>query len=440
MRARCIRERISARALTIMAVIGILFSASSPVLAGKPVKVTLDGASSSSNTPLALETESYQFRNLSGDNSCLGEDDHLVWKAIGDLQPGESFTFTPQYPACINHPAAISVQLSWQGSKLELSSTVPYRDYTSDDLSQTGKAVLAPVVGNTAQLCMFPYYQEENIYYSITVTNVGDSVAQDIVVDGRSENDWAKYYYSRCLNADADGDGWNDSLEHTMASLVRYIGYIDGQFQMNSLWGPNYLKAQADTIAADDEIDSYPADVNDDGRVDSLDIETIRRFLGQGDGIPLEQISPNPGDLAYFYNAVKQWRRYDLDGDGMVAQSDIDIVSTLDGYPVPMAEDIVAPTARVLSPANDSTVAKGSYQQIKGHVWDNVAIAKVEYLVDGQVECSATKPAPVWGTTSPYYSCWWNVPKRQGQHVIEIQVYDAAGNVSTSDPILVSAQ
>ena len=110
--------------------------------------------------------------------------------------------------------------------------------------------------------------------------------------------------------------------------------------------------------------------------------------------------------------AVKQWRRYDLDGDGMVAQSDIDIVSTLDGYPVPMAEDIVAPTARVLSPANDSTVAKGSYQQIKGHVWDNVAIAKVEYLVDGQVECSATKPAPVWGTTSPYYSCWWNVPKR----------------------------
>ena len=56
---------------------------------------------------------------------------------------------------------------------------------------QTGKAVLAPVVGNTAQLCMFPYYQEENIYYSITVTNVGDSVAQDIVVDGRSENDWS---------------------------------------------------------------------------------------------------------------------------------------------------------------------------------------------------------------------------------------------------------
>lgn len=389
-------------------------------------------------SPMAMDYERYKFRNLSGDNSCLGEDDTFEWQAIGGLKPGESFTFTPKYPGCDYHPAAISVALSWQGSDLELSSTVPDNDFASWDLSQQGRYITAPVVNNSAQLCMFPMYMANDIKYTVTVTNVGSTTASNVVVDGRSENDWAIHYYSRCINADADGDGWNDSLEHSMANQLNPLGYIDGVYQPYILWGSNYLKAKSDTADLDDEVDSSPVDFNDDGVVNHLDVEEINWYLGQGNGITLEQISPNSGILNYWAN-VREWRRYDLDGDGYVSETDIDIVNTMVGQPMPMSEDIIAPTARVVSPSAGDSIAKGGYYQIKGHAWDNAAITRVEYLVNGKVLCSVTDPVPTFGYTSPFYSCSWSVPKRGGQHDITIQVYDAAGNVAISDSVIVTA-
>ena len=215
-------------------------------------------------TPVAIEYENYNFRNLSGDNSCLGEDDAFKWKAIGDLQPGESFTFTPQYPGCDGHSAAVSINLSWEGSELELSSYAPQADGVSWDPNQKGQLIVAPNVANTAQLCMFPFYTTSDTYYTITVTNVGTTTAKNVTADGQSENDWSVFYHHRCLNADADGDGWNDSLEYSMGKLVSPNGYIDGVYQPYILWGSNYLKSGADTLAANDEIDSYPADFNDE--------------------------------------------------------------------------------------------------------------------------------------------------------------------------------
>ncbi|WP_432695477.1 Ig-like domain-containing protein [Marinobacterium sp. YM272] len=442
MASRIAMHALPKAAITLSVAFGLVLS--SHAMAAKPEgkgkNSTTTESTSPSSDPLSLTTENYNFRNLSGDNSCLGEDDHLIWEALGSLQPGESFSFTPKYAACNYHPAAITVQLEWEGSELQLSSTVPYRDYSSSDIEQTGKAVIAPNVGNTSQLCMFPNYKEEGINYTITVTNVGDTAANNIVVDGHSENDWVRYYYNRCVNADADNDGWNDALEHTMGSLVRYIGYIDGEFQMDKLWGPNYLRAQADTLSAHDEVDSYPADFNDDGAVDQFDLDRIALHLGEGNGVPLEAISPNPSDPAYLYSNVFEWRRFDLDGDGYVSQSDIDIVASLVGYILPMTEDIIAPTARVVYPADNGTIAKGGYTLIKGHVWDNASIVQVDYIVNGRTECSATRPSPNWGTTSPFYYCGWQVPKKQGTHDIEIQVQDAAGNISSSGIVQVIAQ
>ncbi|GGO80107.1 hypothetical protein GCM10011348_16070 [Marinobacterium nitratireducens] len=441
-RFRYFRAHHSARTLSLIAPLGLALCLSGTALAGKPTsaKGNRQGADNGVSTPLALSRETYQFRNLSGDNSCLGEDDHLIWEAIGDLAPGESFTFTPKYPACNYHPAAISVQLSWAGSELELSSTVPYDDFSSSNSDQTGMDIVATRVGNSAQLCMFPNYKEAGIYYSVTLTNTGDTLAENIVVDGRSENDWAVFYYNRCMNADGDADGWNDSLEHTMANLVRYVTSSGGESAMNTVWGPNYLKSQPSTMSANDEIDSYPADVNDDGQVDQLDIDRISQYLGQGNGIPLAAISANPGDPGYLYLNTHKWRRFDLDADGYVSQTDVDIVASLMGYPMPMTEDIIAPTARILSPANGSIIARGGLIQIEGHAWDNAAIARVDYIADGQVICSATEPSPVWGATSPFHNCWWDVPKKQGDHIIEIQVFDAAGNMSTSESVQVLAQ
>ncbi|NVK39848.1 MAG: hypothetical protein HWE39_01280 [Oceanospirillaceae bacterium] len=436
------RARDSLSATSILVPLGFALCLSGTAIAGKPTSTNgnKQGADNSVSTPLALSRDTYQFRNLSGDNSCLGEDDHLIWEAIGDLEPGESFTFTPQYPACNYHPAAISVQLSWQGSELELSSTVPYDDFSSSNSDQTGMEIVAPTVGNSAQLCMFPNYKEEGVYYSVTVTNTGDALAENIVVDGRSENDWAVFYYSRCLNADGDGDGWNDSLEHTMANLVRYVTSSDGESALNTVWGPNYLKSHPSTSSAYDEIDSYPPDVNDDGQVDQLDIDRLSQFLGQGNGIPLSAISANPGDPGYLYLNTHKWRRFDLDADGYVSQADVDIVAALIGYPLPVSEDIIAPTARLLWPADGDSVTRGSLIQLKGHVWDNAAITRVDYIVDGQPVCSVSEPSPVWGTTSPFYQCWWDLPKKQGYHDIEIRVQDGAGNLATSQRIQVLAQ
>lgn len=397
-----------------------------PTYAGKPGVTNNTGTS---YVPMSMEYENYNFRGLSGDNSCLGEDDVFTWKAVGSLKPGESFTFTPKYSACNGHPAEISVVSTWQSSVLQVSSNVPDNDFASWDSSQKGKQIIAPVVGNSAQLCMFPLYQSDGIDYTITVTNVGQATANNVIIDGHSNNDWASNYYKRCLNADADHDGWNDSLEHSMANLVYPIGYINGQFQPYILWGTNYLKAEAESGNVNDEIDGSPADFNDDGIIDNRDVDAVTSRLGEGNGIPLESISPNPSDAGYYWANVKKWRRYDLDGDGYVAQTDINIVQSLVGQLMPMLADTIPPTARVIPPLS-GIVPKGNYYQIQGHVWDNSAISKVEYLVDGKTVCSLSGAA---------YACWWNVPKRQVSHTIEIRVQDAAGNITVSDTATVSA-
>lgn len=105
-----------------------------------------------------------------------------------------------------------------------------------------------------------------------------------------------------------------------------------------------------------------------------------------------------------------------------------------------MPQDGIAPTARVTTPATGATVPRGKYYQIRGHVWDNAAVSRVEYLVDGRTACLITDPVPTFGYESPFYSCYWAVPRRQGSHEIAIRVYDAAGNLALSDGVSVMAQ
>lgn len=378
---------------------------------------------------LTVNYERYFFQPAY-DESCLGEDDALRWQATGSLAPGESYTYTPRAPGCRSHAAVVAVVLSWEGSELELSSTVPDNDFASRDTNQQGQQIVAPVIGNTAQLCMFPFYSLQEGAYAITVTNVGHSVASNVVLEGLNENDWLIFYYPLCLNADADHDLWNDSLEHSMANLVYHSdGGIDAPF---NLWGTNYLKVNSDTVVPYDEVDTYPPDINDDNFVGLADVSAITGHLGEGNGIPLESISPNPSP-EFYYNNTRSWRRYDLDGDGQVSQTDVDIVSGLVGQPVPPFQDRVTPTARVLSPADGASVQRGQWFPIRGHVWDNAAITRVEYLVNGNVVCSATNPVPTFAFDSPFYNCSWVVPKRRGAvYKLTIRVVDASGNMTTS--------
>lgn len=386
--------------------------------------------------PMALDHEDYYFR-IAGEDTCLGEDDELDWVASGSLAPGESFSFTPQKGSCSSHPAAISVVANWSNGFLELSSTVPDADYSSWDEEQYGRSIIAPVIGQTAQLCMFPEFSGDGIHYTVTVTNISAETVDGIELHGRHENDWIVFYYPRCFRADADADGWNDSLEHTMANLVYPNGYVDGIYQPDILWGSNYLRARAVTAQVDDEIDSYPADINDDGWVDEIDQATVESHLGEGNGIPLEDISPNSNENSYHANALT-WRRYDLDGDGFVGVEDVHIVHQLLQLIVPTTSDIISPTARITVPADGASVPRGQSVMIKGHAWDNLALSRVDYLVNGKIICSNTDPLPGFGSVSPFYFCWWTVPKRNMSHQLEVRAYDAAGNVTTSRRVSVN--
>ena len=85
-------------------------------------------------------------------------------------------------------------------------------------------------------------------------------------------------------------------------------------------------------------------------------------------------------------------------------------------------------------PRDGQTVSSAQYQLIEGHVWDNAAITKVEYRVNGRTICLLSNPLPSFGFDSPFYQCWWKVPRRGSSHEIEIRVTDAAGHVETGIP------
>ena len=436
------QTRILARFSVALSAVLLAYAPASPVLAkpdgpggGKGGK----GGTSNPSTfvPMNLELERYYFR-VAGEDSCLGEDDALEWEAMGSLAPGESFSFTPAVPGCDGHPAAITVMAKWPEGTLELTSTVPDADFTSWDPDQAGRMIQAPDVGVRAQLCMFPAWTGAGRTYTVTVTNAGNEAVHDISLHGRHENDWSLYYYPRCLNADADGDGWNDSLEHSMALLLYPIGYIDGVFQPDVLWGSNYLRSSPRSPESQDEIDSYPPDFNDDGRVDAVDLARLDAHRGRGNGVPLSDISPDPGENG-FYNNSLAWRRFDLDGDGYVDEADRHIVEGLAGQSLPPAVDSIAPTSRLTSHSNGDLVGRGEYVLLTSHVWDNAAILRVDYLVNGKAVCSVDEPAPDFGFTSPMKMCWWSVPRKPGSYEIEVRVYDAAGNVGSSPQIRVDS-
>ena len=106
---------------------------------------------------------------------------------------------------------------------------------------------------------------------------------------------------------------------------------------------------------------------------------------------------------------------------------------------VPMTSDSVSPTARVTAPLEGESVPRGGEVRIMAHAWDNSALTRVDYLVNGRTVCSKTDPLPGYGFTSPLYFCWWQVPKRNQTHSIEVRAYDAAGNSNTSRQIFVTS-
>jgi hypothetical protein len=296
-------------------------------LKGTQATLVAEASLTVDSAPLSLVSESYFFRwNPSA--TCVSEDDTLDWSAAGWLAPGQSWSFSPRFPDC-NDARAVMVHVAAGSSALlRVSTVMPVSDGISNNPGQAGKTIAATTAGGTAQLCMFPNTSfTAPTGYTITVTNIGTTTASNVTLTGQDYNDWIYFYWSPCLAADADHDGWSDSYEHAMAQLIYPTGnYLNGALPA----GSDYLRS-CGTPIANDEFDFWPPDFDDDGVVTQADVDLLAANLGQGNGIAWAQVSPNSGIPQYFWNHVGAWNRFDLNADGMVDSKDLAIVQSMLG-------------------------------------------------------------------------------------------------------------
>ena len=94
----------------------------------------------------------------------------------------------------------------------------------------------------------------------------------------------------------------------------------------------------------------------------------------------------------------------------------------------PPTQDTQAPAVAVTAPASGSTVSDTT--TVSASATDNVAVARVDFLVDGAVASS--------DTTSPHSFAWDTRTVSNGPHSLSAKAYDPAGNVGASAAIAVT--
>ena len=91
----------------------------------------------------------------------------------------------------------------------------------------------------------------------------------------------------------------------------------------------------------------------------------------------------------------------------------------------PTAGDNIPPTVSITSPANGAIVARKSNVTITATANDNVGVTRVEFLVNGNLQCT--------DTTAPY-SCVWRVPGAANKtHQLQARAFDQAGNTASAN-------
>ena len=86
--------------------------------------------------------------------------------------------------------------------------------------------------------------------------------------------------------------------------------------------------------------------------------------------------------------------------------------------------DTIAPSVSITNPANNAFVARKSNVTITATASDNVGVTRVEFLVNGSLQCT--------DTTAPY-SCNWRVPSAPNKtYTLQARAFDQAGNSATA--------
>jgi hypothetical protein len=192
-------------------------------------------------------------------------------------------------------------------------------------------------------------------------------------------------------------------------------------------------------------VDAYPVDVNDDGVVDATDVAIVESWVGQGTGVPVDRVNFTGSGSDTFANQTGLWRRYDLDGDGLVTANDVAWVQDEVGRPVPDPQDVIAPHVVIDRSYVPSSVPRGSGVWLGASARDNRALVSVQFAVNGTAvtqQCTtpmneAADPTVLGHPTlGPEYGCYWSGAKRAGQYTVTASATDAAGNTSTDTMLL----
>jgi hypothetical protein len=100
-------------------------------------------------------------------------------------------------------------------------------------------------------------------------------------------------------------------------------------------------------------------------------------------------------------------------------------------YSIPVA-DAIPPTSVITSPSDGSSVQRKSTVTMTAAASDNVGVVRVEFYVNGQLQCADGSSA---------YTCTWQVPpSRRRTYQLQAKAFDAHGNVGASSIVTVSAQ
>ena len=82
--------------------------------------------------------------------------------------------------------------------------------------------------------------------------------------------------------------------------------------------------------------------------------------------------------------------------------------------------DETPPVVSITNPAQGATVVKKSNVTLSATATDNVGVVRVEFYVNGSLQCTDSSLA---------YTCIWRVPNPPNRtYQIEVRVVDQAGN------------
>jgi len=98
--------------------------------------------------------------------------------------------------------------------------------------------------------------------------------------------------------------------------------------------------------------------------------------------------------------------------------------------------DNIPPEASITYPSDGAKVTRNSTLTINAQAADNIAVSRVEFYVNGDLECTDTA-----AEDANVYKCNWSVPKRIGvTYRLRAAAYDASNNSSSSTVISVTSK